>query len=109
MLAYEVLFERLVGGFYPFARLVQQRDQVRKSITEETTEAHGNVDARAAKLCQRNSLDTENPAVFFLPDWAHAEQCQDFGHVVAVGPHGAGAPDADADCLRISSRFPVIA
>ena len=42
-------------------------------------------------------------AILVLPDGPHAEQGEDLGHVVAVGAHGAGAPDADADRLGIAA------
>ena len=38
-----------------------------------------------------------------LPHGAHAQQGQDFGHVVAVGAHGAGSPHAQAHALGIAA------
>ena len=54
-------------------------------------------------------LDADDAAVLLLPDRPHAEQRQDLGHVVAVGAHGAGAPDADADRLGIGARLGAVA
>ena len=68
-----------------------------EGVAEEARDAHGDVDARAAELGQRDHLDPGDPCVLRVPDRAHAEQGQDLGHVVALGPHRRRAPGDEPD------------
>ena len=82
---------------------------MRKSVAKETADADGHVNAGPAELPQWNHLHAHQTPVFLLPDGPHPEQGQHFGHIIPVGAHGAGSPDADADGFRIGSRLFLVA
>src|SRR5450830_13185 len=105
MLAYEILIERLIQCDDGIDGVVDQIDQLREGVAEESADARSDVDARALQLLQRYHFDAGDLAIARTPHRTNAEQAQNLRHVVAVRAHGAGAPDADGDALRIRAGF----
>ena len=85
--------------------VVDQIDQLRKSVAEKTADARCHIDARAFQFCQRDHFHPRQLPVFRAPERTHAEQRQNLRHVVAMGAHRAGAPHADGDTLGIGAGF----
>ena len=81
-----------------------KRDHVREGVAEEAADAHGDVDARPAELLDGHHLEAGDPARGVVPDRPNPQQCQHFGDVVALGAHGAGAPDGQPDRRGIARR-----
>src|SRR5262249_51160881 len=102
---HEVLVERLVEFRHGAHRGVDEVHQIRKSVAEKTTDAQGHVDARSAKLCQRDHFDTGDASTLRLPDPAHAHQGQYFADIITVREHGRSTPDDNAHRLWIRPLF----
>src|SRR5450830_848059 len=101
MLAYEVLFGWLIKRNDGIDGIIDQIDQLRKSIAEKTADAGRHVNARTLQLRQRNHFNARHLSVAGTPDWLYAEQTENLRDVVAMGAHGAGAPDANGNAFRI--------
>ena len=105
MLADKVLFGGFVGVHGERERFVEEANQVREGVAEETADAHDDVDPRATEFGEGNDFDARKATAFALPDGTDAKEREDLGDVVPLGSHGAGAPDVDTDRFRIFFRF----
>ncbi len=76
---------------------VEKRDLGGEGVAEKARNAQGDIDARAAKLCQRNDLIAHDRERRALPDGSGADQREGLGNVIAAGAHIGGAPDAHGD------------
>ena len=99
----EVHVVGLVEGGDRGKGVVEEGDQIRKSVPEEAADPDGDVDPRPAELLERDHLEARHPPRLLVPDGSDAEQGEYLGDVVALRPHGRRAPDHDADALRIPS------
>ena len=86
-------------------RIIDQIDQLRKRIPEKTADARGHIDARALQFGKWNHFDAGKLPILRPPYRPYAEQCQNLRHIIAMGTHGTGAPDADGDTFRIAAGF----
>ena len=92
-----------VKGGYLGHGLVEQVNQVGKSVPEKAADADGYINARPAQFVQGDDLNAGDPAAFGLPHRADAEQIHNLGNIVAVGTHRGSSPNHDAHHFGISA------
>ncbi len=101
MVADVVTVRRLVQRGDEAERLVQQRDEVREGVAEESRDPADDVDARPAQILQRYDLESGNASALRLPPGAQTEERKHLGDVISMRAHRARPPDGDADAIRI--------
>src|SRR3984885_9980689 len=84
---------------------IEEINEVRKGIAEESADAQRHIDPRPAKLCERQNLDPLQPPRLRIPNWLNPEQREGLSNVVSVGAHLGGSPDTQAHHLRVRTFF----
>ena len=87
------------GGDEP-ERVVEQVDDVRERVAEESRDADRDVDPRVAQLLQRDGVESDDATRHLVPAGPDADQGEDLGDVVAGRPHRRGPPDREAHGAR---------
>ena len=90
-------------------RVVDQRDDVRERVAEETRDAQCHVDARPAELRTRNDREAGDAARRLVPLRAYADEGEHLGDVVALRAHRGRTPDGEADAARVLARVGQVA
>ncbi len=99
--AYVVHLERFVECGDHADRVVEHSDDVRERIAEEPGDPDGDVDAWPAELFEPDHDQLPDTPGLGVPFGTHTDQREDFGDVVAGGPHRRGPPHRQSYRLRV--------
>ncbi len=79
---------------------IDQRDELRKGVAEETRDAQRHVNTRAGQNRKRQDLEPGDAAVCGVPGGFHAHKGKGLGDVVAACAHIRGAPGGEEKRAR---------
>ena len=102
MLAHQVVFKALIQCCHLLHCLIQPANCSRQRITEQTTDASGNINTWTLQLIKRNNLDACHLQGSLLPNRTHAHQAHKFRHTLTIRAHVIGCPQQNTNTFGIT-------